>query len=401
MYRSAVILVVTVVLAVLVWLVFAQVLTVVDLLAVVDERVGPAQVLHGETASAARLGALVRAGDRIRTGVGAHVGVHWADGSRIEVGPESELVIQRCRLNKLRKTRSSHFRLNLGEIWLRLRGTLNRGSKFEVETPTIVAAVRGTIFGVKVLHDGTTQLEVYEGQVDILGDHASQAVEAGAVGQCATVGKAGFVTQTMSESETERWRAKEYIVGPLLAVDEPACDSTTSVALVPVSGRTEQLAAVTVNGERVSVKRNRETFRTRARLTQGPNLITVMATFGRMRTTVTRRVTYVNPTRVIALTSRPSRDPHDAAGVVDVGAVLRTSSGDLAPDGTPVELLADRGTIPRYHRTLRGAVWAKWQSGGAALPARITARSGGATATTLIADRPAPPAAAAVPARRR
>jgi hypothetical protein len=399
MYRSAVILIVTVVLAAAMWLVFAQLLTVVDLLAVIDDRAGPVEVLHGETASVARLGDLVRAGDRIRTGRAAHVGVHWADGSRIEVGPESELVVQRCRINKLRKTRSTHFRLNLGEIWLRLRGTINRGSKFEVETPTIVAAVRGTIFSVKVLHDGTTHLQVYEGQVDILGDHATQAIEAGAVGQCATVGKTGFATKSMSAAEAQRWRAKGNIIGPLLAVDEPACDSTTSVALVPVSGRTEQLATVTVNGERVRVKRLRETFRTRARLIEGPNLITVVATIARMRTTVTRRVTYVNPTHVIALTSRPSRDPHDAAGVMDVEAVLRDARGELVPDGTPVELLADRGMIPRHHRTERGAVSAKWQPGGAGVPThrgpptRVTARSGAATATAVISSAPHPPSA--------
>jgi hypothetical protein len=398
MYRSAVILIVATVLALVVLLVGAQMLAVVEMLAVVDERAGTAQVVRGDEARPAAVGMVVRAGERLRTGSEGRVGLHWADGSRVEVGPDSELVIERCRLNKVRKRHTTHFRLNLGEIWIRLHGVLNPGSKFEVETPTIVAAVRGTIFGVKVFRDGTTRLEVYQGQVDILGDGIGQAVNSGERGQCALVGKGRFDVQRMSDAEVERWHRQTNIVGPLLEVTEPPPDCTTASALTPVSGRTEELTAVAVNGESVAVSA-KGTFRTRARLTEGPNVVTIVATLGRLRSSVSRKVSYVNPTRVIALTCRPSDDPHDPAGVVELTAALRDRNGELVSDGTPVEFLADRGFIPRYHRTHRGAVTAKWQPSRDMSPAakpygpprrssdlatRVTARSGPATAAALV-----------------
>lgn len=389
MYRSAVIFVVTAVLAVIVLLVAAQALAVVEMLAVVDERVGAVHVVRGSQVLEPTVGTLVRAGDRVRTGENAQVGLHWADGTRLEVGPDSELVVQRCRVNKMRKTSASHFRLNLGEVWIRIRGALHPGSKFEVETPTIVAAVRGTIFGVKVFRDGTSRLEVYEGEVDILDDQG-RSMEAGVSGESVVVGKGRFEVQRMSKAEASRWESKADIIGPLVELGEPApSDTRTSMALVPVCGRTEDVTAITVNGERVRVSQN-GIFRTRARLTEGPNVISVVGTLGRLRTEVTREITYVNPTRVIALTAHRSSDRREAPGAMEITAVLRGNQSKLVPDGTPVELSADRGTIPRYYRTLRGAVTAKWDPEGGDGAAWITATSGRETATIVVK----PPAAA-------
>jgi len=397
MYRSVVILVVTAVLALIVLLIAGQTLAVVEMLAVVDERAGSVHVVRGTEAQAAVIGTLVRAGDRVRTGANAQAGLHWADGTRLEMGPETELVIQRCRVNKVRKHSATHFRLNLGEVWIRLRGALHPGSKFEVETPTIVAAVRGTIFGVKVFRDGTSRLEIYEGQVDIL-DERGQSMQAGISGECAVIGKGRFEVQRMSEAEADRWKSKADIIGPLVEVAEPTQRATTtSVALAPVSGKTEDMTAITVNGERVKVSQ-KGVFRTRARLTEGPNVITVVGTLGRLRTKVAREVTYVNPTHVIALTSRPSTDRRDAPGVIEVTAVLRGQAYHLVPDGTPVELSAARGAMPRHYRTVRGALTAKWDPEGGDGPTRITAKSGRETATIVVKPQAAAPAGHA-PAR--
>jgi len=420
MYKSAVILIMTTVLALAVVLVGLQTVMVVEMLALVDERAGAVQVLRDDKVRPAEVGMLVRAGERVRTGADGRVGLHWADGSRAKVGPDSELVIQRCRANQLRHNRTTHFRLNLGEIWIRVHGVLNPGSKFEVETPTIVAAVRGTIFGLKVFRDGTTQLEVYRGQVDIVGDGVSQEVTAGTSGQCAVVGKRRFEMQRMSAAEAVRWGGETGIVGPFLEVTEPASGEgreqevgsrkqeeagglpssspishpplTVTSSLIPVSGRTEDLTRITVNGKRVRVNL-KGAFRTRVQLTEGRNLITVVATQGRARSSVTREITYINPTQVIALTCRPSDDRHDPAGTIELTAVLRDGSGNLVPDGTAVELVAEGGSIegapvgaqglaPLLTRC--GAVTAKWRPSDGVSSALVTASSGSATATVRV-----------------
>jgi hypothetical protein len=384
MYRSAVILTIGAVLAALVLIVCAQTMAVVEMLAVVDERAGSVHVMRGDEAQSATLGMLVRSGERIRTGADGRVGIHWADGSRAELGPDSELVIERCRLNKLRHTRTSHFRLNLGQIWIRIHGILQPGSKFEVETPTIVAAVRGTIFGLRVAQDGTTRLEVYRGEVDIVDNGISQPIESGAKGKAAVVGRRRFEVQHFSDADAARWREKWDIIGPRVEISEPVGESTTSVALAPVCGITETAAAVTVNGERVRIN-SRGVFRTRARLTTGPNVVTVVATMGDLRTVVVRKVTYANPTAAIALTCRRSTDAAAPAGAMEVKAVLRNAQGELVPDGTPTELFANRGSIIRYHRTTQGTVVEKWYPAKSAAPARVTVKSGSARATAIVA----------------
>jgi hypothetical protein len=388
MYRSAVILIVAFVLLLLMLIVVAQTVVVVEMLAVVDERAGTVQVVRGGDSRPAEIGTLARAGERIRTGAGARVGLHWADGSRVELGPDSEFVIQRCRLNKAKHTRRSSFRLNLGEIWIRVRGSLEPGSKFEVETPTIVAAVRGTMFNVKVASDGTTQLQVYRGEVEISRSGATRDVQSGG---CAVVGRRGFDLRGMSEAEKQSWQEVADITGPLLEVLEPAAGASTSMPLAPVRGRTEDAVAVAVNGERVRVG-PKGTFRGRARLVEGQNVVTIVATLGNLTTSVQREVTYVNPTREIVATSRPSVNHRDAPGVRDVIAVLRDDAGKLVPDGTPVEVTAEAGAVERYHRTQRGVVTAEWRPEGAHGEVRVTARSGGVTATVVIATNATAPA---------
>ncbi len=393
MYRSAVILIISLVLAVLLFIVVAQTIVVVELLAVVDESLGAVQVVGAGAARAAQVGMLVRAGERIHTGAGAQAGLHWADGSRIELGPDSDLVVRRCRLSMARHSRQSSFRLNLGEMWIRVRGALEPGSKFEVETPTIVAAVRGTIFHLKVSPDGTTRMQVYRGQVSIVGDGVSQGVPSG---ESVTVGRGRFDLRRMSAAEQQAWDQRTDIIGPLLEVAEPAPDITTCLPLAPVRGRTEDNVTISINGESVQVSR-KGTFRGRARLVEGANVITVVASLDGLRTAVHRSVTYVNPAQQIVITGRPSADPFGklraGPGVMGITIVVRDGAGNLVPDGTPLQITADRGTIERYRRTERGVVTTEWQPGAGDQEARITVTCGAAAATTVVSA----PSPAAVP----
>jgi len=58
--------------------------------------------------------------------------------------------------------------LDEGQIWLNVEGRAP-GQELEVETPSAVAAVRGTRFSVRVDADGTTVVSVVQGAVDLTG----------------------------------------------------------------------------------------------------------------------------------------------------------------------------------------------------------------------------------------
>jgi len=56
---------------------------------------------------------------------------------------------------------------NMGNTWHRVSSLVSSDNSYEVTTPTALATVRGTIFGVKVSKEGTTNVIVKESVVDI------------------------------------------------------------------------------------------------------------------------------------------------------------------------------------------------------------------------------------------
>tara|TARA_R110002072_G_scaffold24747_3_gene83696 strand:- start:38670 stop:40325 length:1656 start_codon:yes stop_codon:yes gene_type:complete len=119
---------------------------------------------------------LIRVGDEIATRKG-NVVIEFADSSTIRLEENSNLVF-----NKL-----SHFgKTGMVDTRLRLkRGSLTtdipplvKGSRYEIKTPSAVAAVRGTEFRLHST-EKQTQLEVLEGTVEFSGKHGQVMVNAG------------------------------------------------------------------------------------------------------------------------------------------------------------------------------------------------------------------------------
>jgi len=121
-------------------------------------------------------GMQIRVGDEIATRNG-NLLIEFADGSTVRLEENSSLVF-----NKL-----SHFgKTGMVDTRLRLkRGSLStevsplvKGSRYEITTPSAVAAVRGTKF--RLLTEGQeTKLEVVEGTVNFSNAHGSATVTEG------------------------------------------------------------------------------------------------------------------------------------------------------------------------------------------------------------------------------
>ncbi len=86
----------------------------------------------------------VSLGDSIRTMSGS-CRMTLENKTSLELGPNTTLVVNDATVNNILKTRSSLFVLETGKLKATI-GKLQKGSRFEVTTPTAVAAVRGTIF---------------------------------------------------------------------------------------------------------------------------------------------------------------------------------------------------------------------------------------------------------------
>ncbi|MBC7183934.1 MAG: FecR domain-containing protein, partial [Marinobacter sp.] len=127
---------------------------------------GTVQLISGNTGRKMPLteNTLIRVGDEILSAAGTAT-VQLADGSEVRVSPNSRLIFNRLTQYGKAGMVDTRLRLNHGEIHTRVKPVMEGGARFEIETPSAVAAVRGTAFALQTSARGTS-LQVTEGQVD-------------------------------------------------------------------------------------------------------------------------------------------------------------------------------------------------------------------------------------------
>jgi hypothetical protein len=232
-----------------------QSMVVMQRIASVSDVQGDVKIKHRSSAAFYPLGVarFVRAGDIMQTGDGS-LTLNWVDGARVKLGPGTTLQVLKCQINSATNAAVSVFKLDVGQVWVRVRKLLNPRSKFEVLTPTATAGVRGTMFSVKVDPRGDTQVSVLEGRVVVQNQDSDQAIAVDH-GQCGRIEKAPAQAQSpmevtlLSPAELEAWKQARGLEGPFLVISRPAYDTChlTEQGVVKVAGLAEESAVVTVN----------------------------------------------------------------------------------------------------------------------------------------------------------
>jgi FecR protein len=104
-------------------------------------------------------------GDRVDTRGGGQVVIELNDGSMVVVQPESVVVLKDFRAaGSLREL----FEIALGRVRVKINHFGGRPNPYRMNSPTASIAVRGTEFSVIVDAQGETQVEVYEGAVEVV-----------------------------------------------------------------------------------------------------------------------------------------------------------------------------------------------------------------------------------------
>ncbi|MDQ6858366.1 MAG: FecR domain-containing protein [Chloroflexota bacterium] len=114
--------------------------------------------------AAADDGALLGAGDTVKTGPDAHAVLTYFEGSTVEMEPGTELSIQEAHANPDGST-VIEMQQDLGTTWNVVTKLIQGGSKYEIHTTASTASVRGTAFTIGVEADGTTTETTTEGAV--------------------------------------------------------------------------------------------------------------------------------------------------------------------------------------------------------------------------------------------
>ncbi|MDP0500007.1 MAG: FecR domain-containing protein [Verrucomicrobiota bacterium JB022] len=145
--------------------------------------------------AAGRSGMLLQGSDRVRTGTTATGVLLFSNGIRVQLQPDSELVIEQFTRSSAAPPPAStsqeegrsetRLRLNYGQVVGQV-DKLREDSSFEVVTPVGIAGIRGTQFVVTLTRNGdgtfTASLGVKEGLVEFRLAGAGAAAAATLVG---------------------------------------------------------------------------------------------------------------------------------------------------------------------------------------------------------------------------
>ena len=251
MRRAALVIVGMFLIVLILALVVGQSLVISQNLAYVSDSAGQVSAKSPRAADFHPLvaGTDVVAGTQIHTGPGGMATLQWIDGTRLRLGANAIMTVLQCQINRTSHAETSLFKLDAGEIMVRVRKLLSGQSKFEIRTPTATAGVRGTIFTVKVAPSGT-QIEVLEGKVQV--DASGKQVDV-TPGKELDATATGAQVANLSPEEQAAWDREKSGLGPSLTVTAPGAGATVPAGTLEVKGQVEKGAQVTVNGQAVQV----------------------------------------------------------------------------------------------------------------------------------------------------
>ncbi len=111
------------------------------------------------------VGMSLETGDSIKTGDNSNAKITFFDGSTIELQAGTEIEITSLDISGEDGSTTITLEQIIGNTISRVTKILDPGSRYEVETPAGVVAVRGSVMQVYVIEDGTTWVVNLEGDI--------------------------------------------------------------------------------------------------------------------------------------------------------------------------------------------------------------------------------------------
>jgi tetratricopeptide (TPR) repeat protein len=150
------------------------------------------------------------AGDSVRTGPDSRVAILCVDETQLKLNQNTVVVLKSsapsARLGGAvpaaqKETGASLYEVWAGEVWLRNK---NEKTRFEVRTPAVTAAIRGTEFNLKVAQGGATDLVLLEGRLTLANAQGQIDLDPGEEG-LAEVGRAPVKRVVLQPKDAVQW----------------------------------------------------------------------------------------------------------------------------------------------------------------------------------------------------
>jgi hypothetical protein len=130
-----------------------------------DGRVKKKQIDEQEWKNAAK-DTTVLGGDRVRTYQRSRAELELLELDFIRIAPETIIDIVKLYEETKQKIKETQISVQEGDIWANINKKKDN-TKFRISAPVAVAAITGTILRIGVDADSTTELKVYNGEVQI------------------------------------------------------------------------------------------------------------------------------------------------------------------------------------------------------------------------------------------
>jgi hypothetical protein len=172
-----------------------------------------------------RPGMPVRIGGDIRTFVESTVELAFESGTVLLISENSVVTLSQLSQDVKGNPANSSVKVATGQIFSNVKKLVGTNSKFEFETPTAVASIRGTRLGISVNRDGSS-IDVYEGRVAVRSRGSNREVMVG--NRTRAVVRSG--SREIGVQSFEDLKKSEPAAAPIV---DPFTADSTPIASVP------------------------------------------------------------------------------------------------------------------------------------------------------------------------
>ena len=121
----------------------------------------------------------LQAGSRVRTASDSQALLTFFNGTSVNLEPGTDLVVEQVERGGENQPTVIVVRQWLGKTWSRVTKLADPGSHYEIQTPSAIAVVRGTMFSTEVDETGATRVQTTEGLVSVSAQGEEVYVPAG------------------------------------------------------------------------------------------------------------------------------------------------------------------------------------------------------------------------------
>lgn len=145
------------------------------------------QRARSSTTEPAKVGSLMQLGDQLSTADDSSVAIEFADKSVLSLHENSLVHFDHLSAHGVTGMVDSRLNLLKGRMDTKVTPAVGPGSRFEIETPSAISAVRGTVYRALVMDNGDkSNIEVLHGKVAVSGANKQLLVNKGYGTQVAT-----------------------------------------------------------------------------------------------------------------------------------------------------------------------------------------------------------------------